>query len=77
MKNGTVNAVYALKYVEPPSFVTNAQNSEYNYSWLLYWQYLMLVNIKVDISGCNSITFQGCRFHWFSSFLMAQLERNW
>ena len=32
---------------------------------------------KYIISGCNRTTFQGCNFHWPSSFLMAQLQRSW
>ena len=35
-------------------------------SFLPYLEYMMLV---------NSITFQGCRLHWFSSFLRAQLNK--
>ena len=37
---------------------------------------MMLVNMKSD-TGRNRITFQGCRLHWSSSFLMAQLKRSW
>ena len=44
------------------------------YNSLPYLQYIMLVNMKLDISGRNSITFQGYRFHWSSSFLMTQLK---
>ena len=32
---------------------------------------------KLEISGYNRIIFQGCRLHWSSSFLMAELERSW
>ena len=32
----------------------------------------MLVNVKLDISGYNIVT-----FHWFTSFLMAHLKQNW
>ena len=41
-------------------------------SFLPYLQHMMLVNMQLDISGYNRITFQGCRLHWYSSFLMAQ-----
>ena len=34
----------------------------------------VLVHAKLDISGCNRITLQGCRPHWLSSFLMKQLK---
>ena len=44
-------------------------------SSLLYLQHILLVVMKLDISGCNSITFQGCGLHWSSSFLMAQLNK--
>ena len=37
----------------------------------------MLENVKLDISGYSSITFQDYRLHWSSSFLMAQLKQNW
>ena len=46
-------------------------------NFLLNLQYMMLVNVKLYISGCNRITFQGCRLHWSSSFLMAQLKWSW
>ena len=38
---------------------------------------MMLVNVKLDISGCNRNTFQGRRIHWCYSFLMAELKRSW
>ena len=44
---------------------------------VLYLQHMMLVNMKINISGFNRIIFQGCRLHWFSSFLMAKLKRCW
>ena len=47
------------------------------FSFLLYLHHMMLINIKLDISGCIRITFQGCRHHCASSFLMAQLKRSW
>ena len=46
-------------------------------SFLLYLQYIMLVNIKLDICGYKLIRFQGCRLHWSDLFLMAQLKRSW
>ena len=39
----------------------------------LYLQHMTLVNVKSDISGHKRITFQGCRLHWSSFFLMVQL----
>ena len=35
-------------------------------SYILYLQHMMLVNVKLDISGCNRIAFEGCRLHWSS-----------
>ena len=32
---------------------------------------MMLGNMKLDMSGCNRITFQGYKFHWSNSFLIA------
>ena len=32
--------------------------------------------MKIDVNGFKSITFQDFRFHWCSSFLMAQLKRS-
>ena len=29
-----------------------------------------------EILSCNSITFQGCRFHWSNSLLMTQLKHK-
>ena len=68
-------------------FFTNGQNWQYWHycqlcipiycSFLLYLQHMVLVNMKLDISGCSRITFQGCRLHWPSSFLMAQLKLSW
>ena len=46
-------------------------------SFLLYMHHMMLVNIKLDISGHKLITFQGYKLHWSGSFLMAQLKRSW
>ena len=43
-------------------------------SFLLNLQYMMLVNMKLDISGCNRITFQGNWIHWSGSFLIAWLN---
>ena len=34
----------------------------------------MLVNIKIGISGCNKITFQGYRLRYSSFFFMEQLK---
>ena len=47
------------------------------YSFLFYLHGMVLVNMKIDISGCNRITFQGCRLHKSSSFLMVQLKQSW
>ena len=46
-------------------------------SFSSYLQHIRLVNMKLDISGYNRITFQGCRLHWNSSFLMVQPKRSW
>ena len=35
------------------------------------------VNLKLDISEYNTITFQDCRLHWTSSLLMTLLKRRW
>ena len=45
--------------------------------FLFYWQHMMLVNVKLYISGCNRIKFRGCRVHWSSSFLMVKLKWSW
>ena len=45
--------------------------------FLLYFWNILLVNMKINIRGFNRITFQGCRLHWSSSFLMAKLKRSW
>ena len=59
--------------------IGNIANFVFQYfcSFLLYLQCKMLVNMKWDFSRCNKITFNGCRLHWPSSFLMAQVKRNW
>ena len=46
-------------------------------SFLLYLQHMVLVNMKIDISGFNSITFQGCRLRWSSYFLMVKVKQSW
>ena len=38
--------------------------------------HMMLVNLKLDIIGCNGTTFQGCRLHWFSFFLMVHIKQS-
>ena len=38
---------------------------------------MMLGNMKLDMSGCDRITFQGYKFHWSNSFLMAQEKQIW
>ena len=40
-------------------------------SCLLYLYKMMLVSVKLDVCGYQRITFQSCRLHWTSSFLMA------
>ena len=32
--------------------------------FLLYLHHMILVNVKLDVSGYKRIIFQGCRFHW-------------
>ena len=52
--------------------------STYICSFLFYFQQMVLVNMKLDISRCNSITFQGCGLHLPElSFLMAKLKHSW
>ena len=47
-------------------------------NFLLYLQHdMMLVKMRLDISKYNGIAIQGCRLHWSSTFLIAQLKRNW
>ena len=43
----------------------------------LQYIYMMLVNVKLNISGCDRITFQVCRSHWSSSYVVAQLKQIW
>ena len=45
-------------------------------SFLPYLHQMISVNKKLDVHGHERITFQGYRFHWSISFLMAQLKRN-
>ena len=65
-------------------FFTNTQNWQhwhyifpYICSFMLYFHHMMLVNVKLDVSGYKSIIFRGCRRHWSGSFVMAQLKRSW
>ena len=46
-------------------------------SFLPCLQHMILANIKLDISKFNWITFQDCKLHWSSSFLITQLKRSW
>ena len=45
--------------------------------FLLYLQYLLLVNIKLDIIGCKRIKFEYYILDYSCSFLMAQLKQSW
>ena len=45
--------------------------------FLLYLCHKILVNVKLDVSGYQSIIFQGCRLYLSSSLLMAQFTQNW
>ena len=45
--------------------------------FLLYLHNMLLVNVKLDVSGCKRISFLGRRSHWSSSFLKAQLKQSW
>ena len=47
------------------------------YSLHIDQDFMMLVNMKIYISGCERIVYQGCILHWYSYFLMAQLKQNW
>ena len=62
---------------------TKAQNWQYRHycqlcipiylpfcSSFLHFLHMMSVNVKLDISGCKSSKFQGCRLHWSDWFLM-------
>ena len=44
-------------------------------NFLLYLCHKMFVNMKLDISGCKSSTFQGYRIYWSSCFPMAQPKK--
>ena len=62
---------------------TKAQNWQYRHycqlcipiylpfcSSFLHFLHMMSVNVKLDISGCKSSKFQGCRLHWSDWLLM-------
>ena len=73
---------YFLKYPFE-CFFTKAQNWHYWHycqlciQFLLYLHHMMLVNVKLDVSGHKRIRFQCCRLHWYYSFLITQLKQNW
>ena len=46
------------------------------YSLLLYLHHMFL-NMKLYISSFKRIMVEGCRLHWCSSCIIAQLKRNW
>ena len=46
-------------------------------SFLSYLQHMMILKVKLNISGKKRIIFNGCKLHWFSLFLVVQLEWNW
>ena len=46
-------------------------------SFHLYLHHMLLVNMTLDISWYNRVTFQGCTLQWSSSFLMEQLKQSW
>ena len=43
----------------------------------LYFHCKLIVNMKLDISRCNRITFKSYRLHRPRSFLMVQIRQNW
>ena len=45
---------------------------KYICSFLHVLDHIMLVNVKLDVSGYNRFIFRVCRLHWSCSFLMAQ-----
>ena len=45
-----------------------------NFVFLHYLYNMMLVNVKLVISGKKRIIFMGCGFYWSNSFLKAQLK---
>ena len=46
-------------------------------SFLLYSNYIVLVNAKLDITGYKRITFQGWILWLYSKFQMVQLKHKW
>ena len=48
-----------------------------SWSFLFYLQHMMLVNMKLDISRSNRITFQGSWLHWSIYFLIVQPKWSW
>ena len=54
-------------------------NSVFPYicSFLLYLYCMVLVNVKLDVSRNERITFQGCRLYWSRYLSMAQLNCSW
>ena len=47
----------------------------YFLDFLLYFQCKLIVNMKLDISRWNRITFKSYRLHWPRSFLTAQIRQ--
>ena len=46
-------------------------------SSLLYWAFMILVNVKLYISGYERIVFQDCTLYWHCYFPIAQLKQSW
>ena len=49
----------------------------YVYNFLPFFHYMMLVNVKFNVSGIKGTIFQGYILHWSSSFLIAQIRLSW
>ena len=60
-------------------YIVIIANSVFPYicSFLLYLYCMVLVNVKLDVSRNERITFQGCRLYWSRYLSMTQLKCSW
>ena len=84
MKLAIAALLYCWEIVKTIGFFTNTHNWQCWHCCQLcipiylefpfYLHHMRLVNVKLDVSGCRRIIFQGCTLDWRSSLLMTQLK---
>ena len=76
--DGPVNGVHCVTGISPRLREIGVLHIlPYISCFPIYLTIMMLVKVKLDMRGYQRNTFQGCIFHWSSSFLIVQPKRSW